>query len=317
MKIIGITLGDPGGIGPEVVLKSLHLFKKTNHIPIIYGPKEILTKLETPYTFEPWIGRKSAKPNTFYWSDISLETTNWVIGKPDARNGHISYQTVEQAVLHANLGEIDGIVTAPISKTSWNLAGYRHKGHTGMIAALTGEDMASMAFYTPKLKTVLTTVHIPFINIANELTTQALNKATDHALLFAKILKIESPKIALAGLNPHAGESGLIGSEEQTLLIPYVEAKQKENIPITGPYPPDTLYRRAYEGEFDIVISLYHDQALIPIKLIGFEDAVNVTLGLPFLRTSPDHGTAFDIAYQNKASARSMQSAISFLQNAL
>ncbi len=202
------------------------------------------------------------------------------------------------------------LVTAPISKTAWKMADIHYTGHTTALKALSNAETVSMAFYTPNLRTILTTIHISLMQVSKQLTKNRLNTTISHAQLFCQQLGITNPKIAVAGLNPHAGEGGLFGTEEHTIK----GVIDSHDASITGPYPPDTLYYRAYQGEFDIVVSLYHDQGLIPIKLIGFHDAVNVTVGLPFIRTSPDHGTAFDIAGKEQANSSSMQAAIELTQ---
>ena len=240
-----------------------------------------------------------------YHLDIGFHFDVPVIGQDDAHNGQAAAAAIEDAVRLVDLGIVNGIVTAPISKMSLQLAGIKHTGHTTYLQHLAKAPYVTMGFYTPRLKTVLTTVHVPLKKVSEMLTHQRLSETLDHAILFCAQLGIESPKIAIAGFNPHAGEGGMCGDEEQEVIIPFVAEKRGLGIAISGPYPPDTLYFRAYEGEFDMVISLYHDQGLIPVKLIGFHDAVNVTIGLPFVRTSPDHGTAYDIAYQDQANPSS------------
>ena len=186
------------------------------------------------------------------------------------------------------------------------MANITHTGHTTALQSLSKSGPVSMAFYTPTLKTILTTIHIPLMHVASQLTPKKLQQTINHGILFCQNLGITSPKIAVAGLNPHAGEGGLFGNEEARLTN---VIKQYDDT-VSGPYPPDTLYYRASQGDFDLVVSLYHDQGLIPIKLIGFHDAVNVTIGLPFIRTSPDHGTAFDISGQGTANESSTKAAI-------
>ncbi len=314
--IIGVTLGEPGGIGSEIVLKHLvHDWKKAPaYFPVIFGTQEILKHpaLQTlvaelgpilPFENEP-------QPQTVYLVDTGNLSTAFTIGKPDATNGAWVDHTLRMAARYAMEGRINGLVTAPICKESLQLAQVPYTGHTTLLQAATGSSDVSMAFYTPKLKTILTTIHTPLRTVPSLLTKENLTRVSHHAIAFAHMLGLKNPRIAMAGLNPHAGENGLLGSEEKDILTPFTAVFEQDGIRISGPFPPDTLYYRAAQGEFDIVISLYHDQGLIPIKLIGFETAVNLTIGLPFIRTSPDHGTAFDIAYQNKASHHSFSAAV-------
>ncbi len=282
---LGITLGDPGGIGPEIVAKSI---RKLGIRPIVFGSGILFEKFFSDIDCE--------KKDVYNLKDI-------IVGCPDAENGRASYTYIQAAL---DFG-IDALVTAPINKTSLHLAGVPFTGHTTMLKSLTKSERVSMAFYTERLKTILATVHHSYIKVPSLLTEATLQTALENGLLMMRLLNIKNPKIALAGLNPHAGEGGLFGDEEERILKPFVA---KNPGLLTGPYPPDTLYYRAYNGEFDLVISLYHDQGLIPIKLIAFDEAVNVTLGLPFIRTSPDHGTAFEIAYQDKASITSFCAAV-------
>lgn len=314
MRILGITLGDPGGVGPEIVLKALAGFDfGSDSVPVVFGPKSILKHpFLVPFLkkeFLPWAGRKHVVAGKWYWMDIPLEA-ELEVGSPNADNGAVSCRSVECAAIHALLEEIDALVTAPISKTSWRMAGVLESGHTTLLGRLAGDETVSMAFYTPKLKTILATVHVPLMKVGSLLTEALLTQTVDHALLLCETLGISEPRLALAGLNPHAGEGGLFGTEEASLLIPFAEKMREKGVDLAGPFPPDVVYRQAYDGRFDLVVSLYHDQGLIPIKLLAFEEAVNVTVGLPYVRTSPDHGTAFDIAYTGQASATSIVAAM-------
>ena len=293
--VIGLTLGDPAGIGPEIVEKALQINDKTQEFtPILFGSKKCIQSMSY-YSKE---------------KSYTLDEIPRYDQKPSAENGRISINSIQKAVESAQKGEIDALVTAPINKTSLSLSGSNYTGHTTLLRDLAKSPATSMAFHTHTLKTILATIHIPFTKVVDHLTTKNLETVIKNSYHYATLLGIKQPKIALAGLNPHAGENNLFGSEETNILIPAIEKFSDPENPILGPFPADTLYHRAHEGEFDIVISLYHDQGLIPIKLIDFKTAVNVTLGLPFIRTSPCHGTAFDIAGQNKASADSMISAI-------
>lgn len=319
--VVGISLGDPGGIGPEIVFKALtSYFKENPNDPtsfILFGSGQVLdntyiqsltsslTIIKSPPSSKP-------EKHHIYFIDCDIKKDPFTIGHVSAANGLIAYRSIVRAVEFAENKLIDALVTAPISKESLLAAGILYTGHTTLLADKTNSKNVSMAFYTPKLKTVLTTIHHPLRDVPTLLNQSKLERALNNSLEFAKILKINKPKIALAGLNPHASENGMFGSEEKEILIPFATKVRNSGLDLAGPLPPDTLYYRAYTGDFDIVISLYHDQGLIPIKLIAFDTAVNVSLGLPFLRTSPDHGTAFDIAYQAKASINSFAAALDF-----
>ncbi len=320
IKKIAITLGDIGGIGPEITFNAISELKNNDHFqPIIYGTSSIfnissLKHWKKKFTIVNSLSENILHDNsTIFFVDIGSSLTNIHIGSPNKDNGLLSFQFIQRATEDLKKFNLSGLVTAPICKESLSLANLKYTGHTTILKHLTSSKDVSMAFYTPKLKTVLNSIHIPFNRVIDYLTESYLFTSFKNSIKFSNILGIKSPKIALSALNPHASESGLFGSEEGTILSPLLTKwNNQSNINILGPFSADTLYRRAYQNEFDIIISLYHDQALIPIKLIGFNDAVNVTVGLPFLRTSPDHGTAFDIAYQQKPSSKSMIESILF-----
>lgn len=298
---IGITCGDPGGIGYEVALKALkNCAGQINAKFTLFGSNAALDQ----NNFQKQTKLKISVIHCYDLpSDFTKKTDN-------PENGRAAYAAIKTAVGDALNGKLDAIVTAPISKTSFRKAEILYTGHTSLLASLTGAKQVSMAFYTEKLKTVLATIHVPLSAVPDLLTEATIRRTIEHSFLFAKQLGIKKPKIAMAGLNPHAGEAGLFGAEETKKIQPVLKKMALKGYPVYGPIPADTLYYRAYKGEFDMVISLYHDQGLIPIKLLAFDRAVNVTIGLPFIRTSPDHGTAYDIAYQDQADARSMSEAI-------
>jgi 4-phospho-D-threonate 3-dehydrogenase / 4-phospho-D-erythronate 3-dehydrogenase len=315
IPILGFTFGDPGGVGPEIVLKSVSVaVEKGRCIPVIFGSKDLLNhpvlNALNHLNFLTDYDRGTAKPGDAYFIDVGKLPEQMVIGSPNGQNGKLAFEYLERAIVYATNGRIDGLVTAPLCKSSFNLGDVPFTGHTSVLQKLTGSREVSMGFYTPRLKTVLATIHIPFSEIPSRLNADCLADALVNARRFSDLLGIKNPRIALAGLNPHAGEGGLFGDEDEQILKPFVDQNQFEDMSFTGPYPADTLYYRAYQGEFDMIISLYHDQGLIPVKLMGFGEAVNVTLGLPFVRTSVDHGTAFDIAYQGKASSSSLDTAV-------
>ena len=273
---IAITTGDPAGIGPEIAAKAIADPRvRASCEPLIYG---------TAQPFEP--------------------------GKLSAAAGQAAYETIRRAVQDASAGRVDAVTTAPINKEALALAGLPWRGHTDMLATLTNTRDVAMMFYSEKLRVVLATIHIPLSDVPAALTRESL--AITIRLTAEAMVKfgVESPRIALAGLNPHAGEHGVIGQEELKVLAPAVEQSRNRGVDITGPWPGDTIFTRAVHGEFDVVIACYHDQGLIPVKLIAFGEAVNVTLGLPIIRTSVDHGTAFDIAGKGVANAESLIQAV-------
>jgi 4-hydroxythreonine-4-phosphate dehydrogenase len=275
---IGITCGDPAGIGPEISAKAAadaRVLKACE--PILYGP-------ENPNTFKP--------------------------GELSAAAGQAAYGAIVRATRDAEAGRIAAFATAPINKEALSLAGLPWKGHTDMLAALTSSPQVAMMFHSEKLRVVLATIHLPLAEVPRALTFDTLGAVIRLTARELPRFGFQHPRLALAGLNPHAGEHGLMGREEEDVLIPAVEASRREGINVSGPWPGDTVFVRAVRGEFDAVIACYHDQGLIPIKLMAFGQAVNVTLGLPIIRTSVDHGTAFDIAGRGIANAESLVQAV-------
>jgi len=212
-------------------------------------------------------------------------------------------------VKDAQSGSIDAIATAPVSKLAFARAGLLWKGHTDLLGHLTGSPRVAMMFWSDPLKVILATVHVPLAEVPRLMTADLLAGVINLTARELPRFGIASPRLALAGLNPHAGEDGLLGGEEDRILKPAVEAARQRGVNVSGPYPGDTIFVRASRGEFDAVIACYHDQGLIPVKLLAFGDSVNVTLGLPIIRTSVDHGTAFDIAGKNVADPSSMVAA--------
>tara|TARA_A100001015_G_scaffold225132_1_gene254056 strand:- start:11225 stop:12208 length:984 start_codon:yes stop_codon:yes gene_type:complete len=312
--ILGFSMGDPYGIGPQITLDAImHLKKYKTFIPVIFGSKNIFNRPFYKKRYENLSMSDYNVPNLseneIYFVDCG-DCPETSINKPSKKGGELSRRYIEKATEFALNSQIDALVTAPISKESLELSGSSFTGHTTMLKSLTNTDKVSMVFHSPKLNVVLATIHLPISEVSTNLTEQTCNQAIDSAILLMKLLGQNSPKIAVAGLNPHASENGLFGHEEKTVIEPSINNYQKKAIAISGPYSGDTIFLRASKGEFDVVVAMYHDQGLIPIKLLGFHDAVNITLGLPFVRTSPDHGTAFEIVYSDKVSAESMIAAV-------
>ena len=299
--IIGITMGDPNGIGPEVTVKAI----SSNEIKdlceiVIFGDTGIIEKASHNSITE----LKIVDCSEFGTEDLKPGTLN-------RKSGQASLDYITTAVNAALANEIDAIVTAPISKESTHLAGSKYPGHTEMLKDLTKAGQAVMMFEGQKFKVMLVTIHealadVPKL-ISKERVLSTINLTHDSLV---NLFKIEDPRIVVCGLNPHAGESGAFGNEEIDHIIPAVEEAREKGINIEGPLPADTLFYYANQGKWDAVVAMYHDQGLIPFKMISFDDGVNITLGLPIIRTSPDHGTAFDIAWKGVSSPSSMIAAI-------
>jgi 4-hydroxythreonine-4-phosphate dehydrogenase len=271
---IAITAGDPAGIGPEIAHKAAADSRVLDVCePVIYGPPATAT-------FAPGI--------------LSADA------------GRAAYEAICTAVRDARAGVVAAIATAPVNKLAFSRAGLPWKGHTDLLAHLTASRDVAMMFWSDPLKVVLATVHVPLADVPRMLTADLLAGIIGLTARELPRFGITAPRLALAGLNPHAGENGLLGEEDDRVLAPAVAAARDRGIDIRGPYPADTLFVRAARGEFDAVIACYHDQGLIPVKLLAFGESVNVTLGLPIIRTSVDHGTAFDIAGRNAADPSSM-----------
>ena len=271
---IALTVGDPAGIGPEIARKAACSSRVTDVChPVIYAPP-------TGQSFAP--------------------------GVLSAEAGRAAYDIIVAAVRDAQAGVVDGIATAPVNKLAFAEAGLPWKGHTDLLGHLTGAECVAMLFWSEPLKVVLATVHVPLADVSRTLTRALLESIVGLTASELPMFGVATPRLAVAGLNPHAGEGGVLGSEEGRVIEPAVTAMRAKGIDVVGPIPGDTVFVRAIRGEFDCVIACYHDQGLIPVKLAAFGRAVNVTLGLPIVRTSVDHGTAFDIAGRDKADASSM-----------
>jgi 4-phospho-D-threonate 3-dehydrogenase / 4-phospho-D-erythronate 3-dehydrogenase len=275
---IAITVGDPAGIGPEIAGKAAADPRVTAACePIVYAPPA---------------------------------GTTFTAGRLDKAAGRAAYDVIVRAVADAMARRVDAIATAPVSKEAFALAGLPWKGHTDLLAHLTGSPFVSMMFDSEAVRVVLATVHIPLADVPRALTFDLLTRTIELAARELPRFIGHSPRLAVAGLNPHAGEHGLMGREDDDVIRPAIERARDGGIDVAGPFPADTVFLRASRGEFDAVIACYHDQGLIPVKLLAFGRAVNVTLGLPIVRTSVDHGTAFDIAGRGVADPGSMIEAI-------
>jgi 4-hydroxythreonine-4-phosphate dehydrogenase len=314
--IIAVTMGDPAGVGPEIVAKLLagdavHAGAR----PFVIGDAHALARaaelagvaLDVRTIAAP--GDARPRPGTAEVVQVGALDPPPVPGRVDARAGAAAYGYLTCAIELALAGEIDAIVTAPINKESLVLGGARHHDHTSALADLTGTPGAVMMLADGDFRVALVTVHVSLREALERLDEDAIVRTIAVVDRELRRLQLDRPRIAVAGLNPHAGEGGLFGDEEATMIAPAIQRAVAAGANASGPFPPDTIFRRAYHGEFDVVIAMYHDQGLIPLKMVGFERGVNVTLGLPFVRTSVDHGTAFDLAGTGAASAESLAAA--------
>jgi 4-hydroxythreonine-4-phosphate dehydrogenase len=316
---IAITMGDPAGIGPEVIVKALAdpvLRRRARYV--IYGMNELLSyaadlaEFDVFWWRDSFNGRLRHYPHDVVVVDYdaySILGTN--IRQPSKVGGEASMRFCLDAIEAANRGIVDAVVTAPIAKESWKLAGYWYPGHTELFAEKTNAKRHAMMFAGGPLKVILSTVHVPLNGLWGKLNIGAVFQPIEllHQAL-VEWFDIPKPRIAVCGLNPHAGENGQFGDEEERIISPAIFMAREQGIDATGPYPPDTIFMAARDGRFDAVVAMYHDQGLIPVKLLAFDRAVNLTVGLPIIRTSPDHGTAFDIVGRNRANPGSMRAAI-------
>lgn len=275
---IAVTVGDPAGIGPEIAAAAAVDSRLRDLCEIaLYGPP-------AGSSFEP--------------------------GRPTAASGRAAYEAIVAAVGDVMAGRADALATAPISKEAFALAGLPWRGHTELLAHLTGASSVAMLFHSEALRVVLATIHVPLAEVPRLLSRERLEGVIRLTARELPRFGCPAPRLAVAGLNPHAGEAGLLGREETEAIAPAIDACRADGLDVRGPFPADTLFVRAARGEFDAVVACYHDQGLIPIKLLAFGRAVNVTIGLPIVRTSVDHGTAYDIAGRGVADHGSLVEAI-------
>lgn len=319
---IAISMGDPAGIGAEVIVKALNdpgLRRRARFI--VYGLNEILNYAADLAELDVFWWRDSFNGTLkHYGHDVvvvdydsvdAFSLLGHTIRGPSKIGGEASMRFCLDAIDACRQGIADAIVTAPIAKESWHLAGYRYPGHTELLAERTQARRYGMMFAGGPLRVILATTHIPLMGLWGKLNIGAVFHPIEmihHALV--EWFDIEKPRIAVCGLNPHASENGAFGDEEERIISPAILMAREQGIDASGPYPSDTVFISARAGKFDAVVALYHDQGLIPVKLLAFDQAVNLTVGLPIIRTSPDHGTAFDIVGKNRANPGSMRAAI-------
>lgn len=299
MKKVAITLGDPAGIGTEITLKALKKLDRDGIQFFLIGDISNLGKTWSSI-------RVDLNDNVEL---IDAGSSDALLKGPSESGGLVSIHAIELATNMAMKGEVDAVVTAPISKESLRLAGSKDIDHTQLFSRLSGERHVSTVFETKNLRILFLTKHAPLLQALRTITVETVINGIESSYIALRLLGIEGKRIGVAAINPHAGENGLLGSEELTIIRPAVDAL-KEKYEVSGPFPADSVFYQAAEGKFDIVLSMYHDQGHIAAKMLDFHETVSLNTGLPFLRTSVDHGTAFDIAGHGIANESSMISAI-------
>lgn len=334
--IIALTMGDPGGVGPEIILKTLKQFRPKQSILLLIGSAEVFEftgeKLSLPFKVHPvpTLERSLLKENEINFLDVTREAEAlyektfsaprpkddvFAIGEISKWNAALTFSALKVGAYQGACDLIQGLVTAPLQKEAIRLIDPKFTGHTEYLAKIARTKAFAMMFVSDRLRVTLATIHLPLKKVPGALTVEGIAEKivlTDEFL--KKRLKIKAPKIGVAALNPHGSE---FGTEEAEIITPAVEEARKQGVHAQGPLSGDQIFYDAYHGRLDAVVAMYHDQGLAPFKMIAFDEGVNVTLGLPFFRTSPDHGTAFDIAYQNKANPQAFSSALKFTEQLL
>ncbi|TCN26535.1 4-hydroxythreonine-4-phosphate dehydrogenase PdxA [Mesobacillus foraminis] len=318
--VVGITMGDAAGVGPEIILKSL-AYEEMYQIsaPLVIGDSKILERAKSFVNSELVIKSVSAEEldqvsyqfGTVHCLDLNLLPSDLPVGQVSPDAGHAAFEYLRTAIELAKEQKIDAICTAPLNKEALQKGGHKYPGHTEILADLTDTEDFSMMLSAPNLKVIHVTTHVGIIDAVKMINPERVYHVIKLAHETLEKAGISSPKIAVCGINPHAGESGLFGyGEEEEKVIPGVEKAQAEGINAVGPLPADTLFFRAVRGDFDIVVAMYHDQGHGPVKVLGLDAGVNITVGLPIIRTSVDHGTAFDIAGKGIADEKSLMEAM-------
>ena len=320
LPVLGLTMGDPAGIGPEICLRAVcDSAVRKLCTPVLFGDAGVL-KIAAPKNFAASGCRIVSLAD---WKNLGAVTEPLIVdcgamdakkirpGKISAACGRAGYIYIETAIQSALAGKIDGVVTAPIHKESLNLSGVKFPGHTEIFTALTKAPRSCMMLYSDKITVSMATTHIGYRNVPGKLSVErVLNVIELTATAMTQLLRRE-PRIGVCGLNPHAGEHGLFGNrEEEKFVEPAVKLARKKKLNVVGPLVPDAVFTKGQRKKYDAIVCLYHDQGHIPFKMLAFDTGVNITLGLPIIRTSVDHGTAFDIAWQGKADSTSLYSAI-------
>jgi 4-hydroxythreonine-4-phosphate dehydrogenase len=324
LPLIGITMGDPTGIGAEIIVKALSMEEPFRACrPVVFGDRDVLLRairiqnLSTTLEVVTKIPEGGYLPGKIFLLSLSrLEIASLHFGKPDRACGEAMVKYIEEAVKRVSRGELDAFTTCPINKRAINAAGYSFPGHTELLAHLSHSSPVAMMFLGSKWKVVLVTTHLSLKDVSGWITTDRILstiRLTEEGM--KKYFATVRPRIAVLGLNPHCGEDGLLGEEEKREILPAISEAKSLGMDVEGPFPADSFFNLSGRTGFDAVISMYHDQGLIPVKMFGFKEAVNFTLGLPFIRTSVDHGTAYDIAGKGLADPANLVKAISTAAN--
>lgn len=316
--IVCLTMGDGAGVGPEIIVKALSRDDVFDHCrPLVVGDAKLLERASGIVGSRVSVHSINRVEEATFTKgvidciDLDLLPSDLPFGQVSPEAGDAAYQYIKKAVELANAGLIDAICTAPLNKEALHKGGHRYPGHTELLAELTGTEDFAMMLSAPKLNVIHVTTHVGLIDAIQRIDPERVYKVIKMADETLKRSGIENPKIAVCGINPHAGENGLFGNgEEEEKIVPGVKRAQEEEIHVVGPLPADTLFFRATRGDFDMVVAMYHDQGHGPIKVLGLEAGVNITVGLPIIRTSVDHGTAFDIAGKGIADPASLEEAI-------
>ncbi|WP_275451835.1 4-hydroxythreonine-4-phosphate dehydrogenase PdxA [Clostridium massiliodielmoense] len=315
MDSIGITMGDPAGIGAEIILKALDKYDKYRKKSIIFGSKDVMEFYRDILNVNAHINIiedinefNDSCINLVNCVDISMDDIK--IGQVSGRCGDAAYKYVEESIKWALNKKIKAVVTTPLNKKALHLGNHNFDGHTEIFAKLTGTKKYAMLLWSDDLKVIHVSTHISLFNACKNVKKERIFDVINLANDTLKKMGVKNPRIAVAGLNPHAGEDGIFGTEEINEIGPAVEEARKRGINVHGPIPPDIVFLKAYNKEYDIVVAMYHDQGHIPMKLLEFDSGVNITVGLPIIRTSVDHGTAFDIAGNLVANDKSLIQAI-------
>lgn len=315
---VAFTMGDAAGIGPELVVKLFH--QGLDRPVVVYGDVGILQRTinQLGYSDRLQAQQINSPADAIYPPDSTCIPvlsrwdalpTDLIPGQINAQAGRGAYEYLCHAIDHALAGQLRAIVTAPLHKKAMQAGGINYPGHTEILADKTNTGSFAMMLANPELRVILVTIHVPLAQVSQLITLDAELRTIRMAHIACQQAGISHPRIAVAGLNPHAGEDGRFGQEEINVITPAIALAAAEGINVSGPWPGDTIFMRARRGEFDIVVAQYHDQGLIPVKYLGVDEGVNVTVGLPFVRTSVDHGTAFDIAGQGVADPASLRAA--------
>jgi 4-phospho-D-threonate 3-dehydrogenase / 4-phospho-D-erythronate 3-dehydrogenase len=316
--ILGLTMGDPAGIGPEICLRALRepsVLKMCT--PVLFGDVGVLERMAKKSLGDLPVLREKDFPQVSRINEPlivdcgAMDAKKLKPGKVSAACGRAGYIYIERAIQAALAGKIEGVVTAPIHKESLNLSGVQHPGHTEIFTALTNAKRSCMMLYSDKITVSMCTTHIGYHEVPKKLSIERVLNVIELTAATMRLMLQREPRIGVCGLNPHAGEHGLFGQhEEEKFVEPAVKLAQKKKLNVIGPLVPDAVFTTGQRKKYDAIVTLYHDQGHIPFKMLAFDTGVNITLGLPIIRTSVDHGTAFDIAWQGKADATSLYSAI-------